>query len=310
MNTFEEYLEFARANGIDVTDLNALGDQPEFHEVDGEEGEFDPFFVEMPEEDGVVATSNKKLAIFLHGFKPTGGRAPFTQEQANRGDYADYTRFFNALKRRLPGYACFITAYDTHQSFHISGVNIANFFKTLGDRYDLTKTIIVGYSMGGLVGRTICMHGLPFAKLYTTCTPHKGVLPYLLGNIAGQGFFFFNKGASSMNPWSADLRRLNNSDGRYLSKYYCHGINYTDARPPNFWKNDDTITGCNEATMVGRRVAYRWATHIGLLNTIDSFPGTDLPMPFQPHLRGYADIKEWGSDRWAPQEFVNKVSGV
>lgn len=299
MQTFDDYKYFAEVNGIDVTDLTEMEAQDAPQWFDDDEI-MEPWVSEMDGGD-VSAQGNGKLAILLHGFNPLA-RNPFTQDDANAGRYADYQNFFDGLKQRLSGqgYTCVVAAYDAHQSFSRSGTNFANLFKGWSGRYDLSKTVLVGYSMGGLVARQMVAEGLPFARLYTTCTPHHGVLPYLLHNIAGQYYFNFNRGSASMAPNSRELRALNGGDRHLHGKYYCHGINYTDA---TLFHNDDTITHCDHATMVGSRIAYRWATHIGLLSSVEE-------LPFQPHLRGYSNKREWFTGRWAPTEFINRVDGV
>ncbi len=289
MQSYDDYLNFAKAMGIQSTDL---GETPA--ETTSAEA-VDATPITMPDPD-VSAQGRGKLAILLHGFNPMA-KNPFTQEDANNGRYADYQRFFDAIKAQLPGYSHVVAAYDTHQSFATAGNNLYDHvFKGWGDRFDLSKTIIVGYSMGGLVARQMVMRGLPFARLYMTCTPNYGVMPYVF-TLPGVPFFFHaNRGARSMSPSSADLARLNQSDRHLHSKYYCHGVNYTDTR---LFHNDDTITDCHHATMVGANVAHRSNTHIGMLHAL----------VMEPHLRGYTDTTDWGGN-WAAGEFVKQIRGV
>jgi pimeloyl-ACP methyl ester carboxylesterase len=289
MDSFEDYKAFADLHGIRVADL---------HEGEAAVASA-PMTTATPEPippDGPAARGKGRLAILLHGFAPIG-RQPFTPEQSARGEFADYQLFFDRIRERLPGYSFVVPTYNTHASFVSAAAILGPIFKSWADRFDLSRTIIVGYSMGGLVARQLVADGLPFARLYTTCTPHHGILPYLF---AGPPFSYFvaaNAGASSMAPYSVDLARLNATDVALRPRYHVHGVNYTDLR---LFHNDDTITDCNGATMVGSPVAARWATHIGLLSTIEG-------LPFQPHLRGYMDTREWFSSRWAPEEFVRII---
>ncbi|WP_415921186.1 esterase/lipase family protein [Tateyamaria sp. SN6-1] len=298
MQTFDDYKYFAEVNGIDVTDLTEMEAQDAPQWFDDDEI-MEPWVSKIDDTD-LTSQGSGKLAILLHGFNPFG-RHPFTQDEANAGRYADYQLFFDKLKQRLAkqGYTSVVASYDTFETFKDGGKKLARIFKGWTN-YDLSKTIIVAYSMGGLVARQMVLEGMPFARLYTTCTPHGGTMPYLMNNVFGQYYFNFNRGSASMGPGSRDIRTLNRSDQHLHHKYYCHGVNFTDFR---LFQNNDTITDCDRATMVGSRIAYRWATHIGLLSTVD-------PMPFQPHLRGYSDKKEWFTGRWAPTEFINRVDGV
>ena len=289
MDRFEEYRAFAALHGISVADL---------HEGEAAIASA-PRVTATPEPippAGPVARGKGRLAILLHGFAPIG-RQPFTLEQSARGEFADYQLFFDRIRERLPGYSVVAPVYDTHASFVAAAAALGPIFKGWADRFDLSRTIIVAYSMGGLVARQLVADGLPFARLYTTCTPHYGILPYLFAVNPVAYFIVSNAGASSMAPYSVDLARLNATDVALRSRYHVHGVNYTDLQ---LFHNDDTITDCNGATMVGSPVAARSATHIGLLSTIEG-------LPFQPHLRGYMDTREWFSSRWAPEEFVRII---
>lgn len=291
MQSYDEYLNFAKQMGIETTSLN------EAPAAEEPTASFNPASITIPQPETaeLSAKGKPRLAILLHGFNPMG-RNPISQEEANNGNYRDYQRFFDAIKAQLPGYSSVVIAYDTHQSFARSGDNLYEFImQHWADHYDLSSTILVGYSMGGLVARQMVMRGMPFARLYMTCTPNFGVMPYIFSLPGAPFFFHFNHGAASMTGHSADLARLNNGDIQQRQKYVCHGINYTDFR---LFHNDDTITDCNHATMVGSNVLHRANTHLGMLH------GAVM----EPHLRGYVDNPDWGGN-WAAADFVRLIRG-
>lgn len=290
MNSFEDFKKFAASQNIGVSDLFNGGLLADAMSVSSNVA---PSVI-WP--DGPRAQGTGKLAILLHGFRPDGPN-PFSQVDANNGRYADYQNFFGAIVDRLPGYQFSVAAYNTHQSFAKSAEALLQHYMTLGSQFDLSKTVLVGYSMGGLVARRMVASGLPFARLYTTCSPHMGVMPYLFSIPGNQYFFPGNEGATSMAPYSRDLWALNAADAHLHQRYHCHGIVYTDVRG---FHADDSITEVGGATMGFGQVAQRWTTHIGMVQGLG----------FQPHLRGYNSELEWGSNRWAAAEFVNQIRGA
>ena len=291
MNSFEDFNSFAATAGIQVSDLTTatMGAMAQTDPIGGVAPAIHPA-------QGITAQGKGKLAILLHGFNPSGS-FPYTQEQANQGHYNDYQEYFDALCQRLPGYAISVPVYDTHQSFAAGGDKLHQFYMTLADRFDLSQTVIVAYSMGGLVARKMVANGLPFAKLYTNCTPHLGVMPYLFTIPGNQFFFPGNRGATSMVGTSQDLWRLNDADRHLHGRYHCHGICYTDVRG---YHGDDCITELLGSTMAHGAVAARSVAHIGMLQG----------KLFEPHLRGYQGTMEWFSDRWAAMEFIKQVHGT
>jgi len=72
--------------------------------------------------------------------------------------------------------------------------------------------ILLGYSMGSLVGRQMIMDGLPIKALVTICGPHEG-----LGWIPG-----VDGGTWSMQPDSPELTKLNGSPKERAHRKFYH----------------------------------------------------------------------------------------
>jgi pimeloyl-ACP methyl ester carboxylesterase len=87
--------------------------------------------------------------------------------------------------------------------------------------HDFSNSIIIGYSMGGLVARQMIAHGLPCKWLVTICTPHHGPVKWLPVPAYGP---------RSIASWSATLAALNRNpvDAAHRDRYRFFAITYTD----------------------------------------------------------------------------------
>ena len=128
----------------------------------------------------------------------------------------------NAL-RALPGadqYRFWRVTYDSHwKPFTQSAREIAALLRQRG--VDPENTLIVAFSMGGLVARAMVSEG--FKAHFVCCinTPHLGAVPWM-----PQG----DLGSLSMSPWSSRLARLNRNpvDIAHRHRYAFFGIDFTD----------------------------------------------------------------------------------
>jgi pimeloyl-ACP methyl ester carboxylesterase len=87
--------------------------------------------------------------------------------------------------------------------------------------FDFERIIIFGYSMGGLVARSMIAEGLECEALVTICTPHQGLVPWWLP---------LGRGLRSMAPRSSMLRALNANarDRAQRHNYHFFAAAYTD----------------------------------------------------------------------------------
>lgn len=136
--------------------------------------------------------------------------------------YSPLTRIENAL-RALPGgenVRFWRVTYDTHwKSFGQSAREISRALQAQG--VEAQKTLLVGYSMGGVVSRAMIAGGFEAAGALCLCSPHLGPAPWLpFGDI----------GSLSITPWSAKLARLNHHprDIRRRGDYFFQAFTFRD----------------------------------------------------------------------------------
>lgn len=131
------------------------------------------------------------------------------------------------------------------------------------------STIIVGYSMGGVVARQLFVDGFDFHALVSICSPHQGL---------GVWVPTPDQGSGSLSPFSLTLAALNNHprDVRKRIDYNFFGIKYKDIRG-SF--NDDGVVTVESATGKDLGAGLN-RYHIDL-----SYSGFVWP-PSDPHSKG------------------------
>lgn len=181
---------------------------------------------------------------------------------------ADMDRIEKAL-RVLPEadeYTFWNTTYDVHGlSFPENSSALIDLFNN--QDADFSNTIIIGYSMGGVVARKMIQDGFPCRALVTICSPHQGLADWIPTP---------DRATMSIAPWSDDLKELNRSgDTEHREKYHLFGITYHDIRGEH---NDDAVVHFESA--VGSdlaNVTMRQEIHLDYRNGL---AGID------PHMRG------------------------
>ena len=111
-------------------------------------------------------------------------------------------------------------SYDTQWSpFAHSARHIAAALRR--QPFQFARTILVGYSMGGLVARRMIADGFPCEALLTLCTPHHGLVPWLPP---------IGRGLRSMTSQSRLLHALNRDrrDQDHRHRYHFFAATYTD----------------------------------------------------------------------------------
>ncbi|HEX9995624.1 MAG TPA: alpha/beta fold hydrolase [Abditibacterium sp.] len=110
--------------------------------------------------------------------------------------------------------------YDTHwKTFGQSAREIAIALKKQG--VEPKNTLLIGYSMGGIVSRAMIADGFGASGALCLCSPHLGPAPWMpSGDI----------GSLSIAPWSAKLARLNRHplDVRRRGDYFFQAFTFRD----------------------------------------------------------------------------------
>lgn len=110
-----------------------------------------------------------------------------------------------------------------------------------GGNYE--EIIFIGYSMGGMVARSIVSLGYPFARLYTLCSPHHGMFNFLnVPLILGRGYDSLKWGSYDLwYIWRMRQDQINRA------KFYCIGYYYTINNRRNKFL-DDTAMALKSST--------------------------------------------------------------
>jgi pimeloyl-ACP methyl ester carboxylesterase len=87
--------------------------------------------------------------------------------------------------------------------------------------HDFSDTLLIGYSMGGVVARQMIALGFPCRALITICSPHHGPMPWIPP---------VGRGPRSITRWSPILAALNRHpvDIAHRECYHFFAITYTD----------------------------------------------------------------------------------
>jgi pimeloyl-ACP methyl ester carboxylesterase len=143
----------------------------------------------------VTEVEARGSCVLLHGWGSVG---------------PDMGRLCEALQK-LPsaaGWNFYTATYETHQETFVQAA------KHLRPKIRvLTQPLILlGYSMGSLVGRQMIMDGLPIKTLVTICGPHLGL--YWIPQV--------DAGTASMQPYSPELKKLNGSSKESAHRKFYH----------------------------------------------------------------------------------------
>ena len=183
---------------------------------------------------------------------------------------ADMDRLKDRINRdlRLAHLPVYCISYPYTTPFNIAGKLLRDELQSSGiiDK----NTLVVGYSMGGVVARQLYVDGYKFKKLVTICSPHQGLLPWIPTP---------EPGSSSLSPISSALFALNNhpEDIRKRADYSFFGITYRDIRG-HF--EDDGVVGYKSA--VGDNLGGAISRHKIHMN----YNWAVIP-PDDPHSRGW-----------------------
>lgn len=136
--------------------------------------------------------------------------------------------------------------------------------------HDFERTILIGYSMGGLVARQMVAEGFPCEALVTLCTPHHGPVRWVPVP---------TRGPRSLAKWSRFTRALNRNprDVSARSKYHFFAVTFRDRF--GFHRNDGMVSQSSALGLELGEVASRQTMQLKY-----SVPVAAM-MPFDPHWR-------------------------
>ena len=137
--------------------------------------------------------------------------------------------------------------------------------------HDFSDTLLIGYSMGGLVARQLVVEGLPSSNLITLCTPHHGPVNWMP---------IPTRGPRSLGNWSRYIKALdrNPRDIEHRKRYHFFGITYTDTF--GFHNHDGMVSSSSALGEKLGDVATRRIMQLKYSVPVSAF------MPIDPHWRG------------------------
>ncbi len=210
--------------------------------------------------------------------------------------YAPLNRVENALRSGPNGDAVrfWQVTYDTHwKTFGQSAREIAVSLRKQG--VEPKNTLLVGYSMGGVVARAMIAQGFDAAGALCLCSPHFGPAPWMPSG---------DLGSLSIAPWGDKLARLNRHprDIARRGDYFFQAFTFRDR---SGWQHHDRIVTERSALASGLEGSItRQSTELHYPNLA---PGCD------PHLHGMApeflpEARAWCASRFAAMREVSAAA--
>jgi pimeloyl-ACP methyl ester carboxylesterase len=209
---------------------------------------------------GPQSTLAAKNLILLHGWHST--ERQMTRWQSTL-----------AASPEAHGWRIWRATYDTHwKSFRRSARLLMREMNR--QNIDWSHTILVGYSMGGIVARQMVAYGFPCRHLVAIGSPHEGALSWVALRFALAG----DIGAVSLTDYNSALRTLNAHprDRAHRNRYHFFGI--THSIKDKFYEHDGLISRDSAWGISLGNVATRHETKLSLARR---------PLLFtEPHLAG------------------------
>lgn len=173
----------------------------------------------------------------------------------------------NELRRQNPTARLWRVSYDSHwKTFRRSAREINARFRARG--VDPQKTLLVGYSMGGIVARSMVEQGFAARGVLCLCSPHLGPALHIpFGDLGSLSIFGPNLPLKRLNRGHSDIARR--------SDYFFQAITFTDAS--GFCRHDRIVSQRSALGVGLRGVGKR---HCSNLRYEGIAPGP------HPHLQG------------------------
>ena len=191
----------------------------------------------------------------------------------------------NALRERIPNARLWRTTYDSHwKTFGQSARQIRDLLREQNVKEQ--DTLLIGYSMGGVVCRSMIQNGFEARGVLSLCSPHLGAAPWMpAGDV----------GSFSIAPWSRKLARLNASrrDSERRGDYFFQAITFTDAS--GYCRHDRIVA---QRSALGYGLEGDFQTHTTKLNYEGIAPDC------QPHIQGMNPERLDVALNWAQQKLA------
>ena len=181
--------------------------------------------------------------------------------------YEPLLRLDSALREKFPNARIWKGIYDSHwKTFTRSAREIRAAMRA--HHLEPSRTFLVGYSMGGVVARSVVANGFAARGVACLATPHLGAAPWL---------HFADLGSFSISPQSHRLKNLNRHplDRARRQDYFFQAFTFTDKL--GFCRHD-RVVGLRSATGQG-------LGEIGEIN-VKNLRYEGIAPDVHPHLQG------------------------
>ncbi len=181
--------------------------------------------------------------------------------------YAPMARLENNLRERFPKARIWRVSYDSHwKVFPRSAREVSARLRAAGANPQ--RTILVGYSMGGVVARSMVAQGFDAHAVVCLCSPHLGPALHIpFGDVASLSLYYSTSYLKHLNRAPRDIAKRGD--------YFFQSITFRDATGEC---RHDRIVSYRSASGRGLKgIVHRANTHV-------IFPGI-VPGPL-PHLQG------------------------
>ena len=188
-----------------------------------------------------------------------------------------------AFRNLIPDARLWRVTYDSHwKTFSQSARDIKRQLETRG--VEAEKTLLIGYSMGGVVCRSMVDNGFEARAVLCLCSPHLGAAPWMpIGDI----------GSTSIAPWSARLARLNQSrrDRARRDDYFFQAMTFNDASGY-----------CRHDRIVAQRSALAYGLEGDITRHTTTLDYEGIAPDCQPHIQGMNPARLGVAMEWAREK--------
>jgi len=135
--------------------------------------------------------------------------------------YDPMMRLESALRQRIPNARLWRVSYDSHwKPFPLSAREVSARLRASGVKPE--RTILVGYSMGGVVARSMVAQGFDARAVVCLCSPHLGPALHIP---------FGDVGSLSLQPTAGFIPELNRNrrDVARRGDYFFQSVTFHDA---------------------------------------------------------------------------------
>ena len=215
----------------------------------------------------INAQRSRGTILLLHGFDPW-------YPDDSQDPRTDIQPFFNRVRNKYEplGFTVLCPIYPTNVPF-LKGASVINAYLK-ANNVSRTQLYIFGYSMGGLVARSlVAYYDFRPRALITFCTPHEGTANWIT-------WAPWNDGAKSMMQISSDLAKLNRNELDREARnpaYYFIGLGYNEYKNSKKRHDNDQLVEVTSAIMFNDKYSdktpkkyylsrYEWPVQIGILH--------------------------------------------